>query len=145
VIERSTDWWENAPFDPSPHKTSTLDLHEQGRSKQADATTTDGVCTVCSHTHIIIASSDVRAGELGQSGRNKGLLSGVEHFQQEHAQMDHWQHQPNAHRIASHIFCIAVHFASFVFLHTILHRSAEPLTNSCAPWTKIKNHATIAA
>jgi hypothetical protein len=55
---------ENCPSDPSPKETSSLDLHHQERSNQADATSTDGVCTVCSHTHSIITSSNARAGEL---------------------------------------------------------------------------------
>ena len=60
---------ENCPSDPSPKETSSL-VHHQERSNQADATSTDGVCTVCSHTHSIITFSCARAGELDKVAEN---------------------------------------------------------------------------
>ena len=55
----------------SPKKTSTLDLHQQERSGQANAINIDGLRTVYSHTHSIIASSNARAGEQVKVAQNK--------------------------------------------------------------------------
>jgi len=63
--------------DPPPKETSSLDLHKQERSNLADTTNIDGVCTVCSHTHSIITSSNARAWPAVQNCESMGLLSGV--------------------------------------------------------------------
>ena len=63
--------------DPPPKETSSLDLHKQERSNLADTTNIDGVCTVCSHTHSIITSSNARAWRAVQNCESMGLLSGV--------------------------------------------------------------------
>ena len=55
---------EKSPCQPLPKKTSSLDIHQQERSDQADATIIDGVCAVCSQTHSITSSANARAGEL---------------------------------------------------------------------------------
>ena len=70
----------SAPSSRSPKKTSSLDLHQQERTNQADATSIEGVCTGYSHTHSIIISSNVRAGEWEQSDGWMGLLERVEQF-----------------------------------------------------------------
>src|SRR4051812_32934048 len=67
----------SASSDPSPKETSSLNLHQQERSNQADATSIDDMHTVYCHTHSIFTTSNVRANEWGQSGRWTGLLERV--------------------------------------------------------------------
>jgi len=76
-LERSTEWLKSALPDPPPKKTSSLDLHQQKRSSQADATSMDDMHTVYYHTHSIIRSSNARLGEAAEKCESKGLLSGV--------------------------------------------------------------------
>jgi hypothetical protein len=73
-LERSAESLESALTDLPPKKTSSLDLHKQERSSQADATSIDDMHTVYCHTHSIITSSNARAGEWGQSDRWTGLF-----------------------------------------------------------------------
>jgi hypothetical protein len=51
---------QSARTDPPPKETSSLDLHHQERSNQADAINLDGMHTVYCHTHGIITSSNAR-------------------------------------------------------------------------------------
>jgi hypothetical protein len=67
-----------ALFDPPPKKTSSMDLHHSERSNQADATSIDGVRTVCSHTHSIIVPSNARARRAVENRQSKRLLSKAE-------------------------------------------------------------------
>src|SRR5680860_136075 len=60
---------------PSPKETSSLHQHE--RSRQADATTIDGVRTVYSHAHSIITSSNARAGERLKIVNPRDFCQGV--------------------------------------------------------------------
>jgi hypothetical protein len=63
---------------PPPKETSSLDLHHQARSNQADAFSMDDMHTVYNHTHSIVTSSNARVGEWEQSGGWTGLLEKVE-------------------------------------------------------------------
>ena len=74
-LKRSAESSKSALTDPPPKETSSLDLHLQERSDQADATSIDDMHTVYCHTHSIITSSNTRADEWGQSDRWGGLLS----------------------------------------------------------------------
>ena len=76
-LERSAEWSKSALTDRSPKKTSSLDVHQQERSNQADATSMDGALTVYCHTHSIITSSNARVVQAVQNHESKGLLSGV--------------------------------------------------------------------
>lgn len=55
---------------PSPKESSSLDLHQQERSNQADSISIDDVCTVNSHNENIITSSNAPAGEQVKVAEN---------------------------------------------------------------------------
>ena len=77
-LERSTELSKSAPTAHPPKETSSLDLHHQARSNQADTTSMDEMHTVYCHTHSIITSSNGRADEWEQSDEWMGLLERVE-------------------------------------------------------------------